>query len=127
MEKLDSYIDEDGYNVIGSRKLRQCFGYQESSTGGCIDLDGRLAVDEWKELLERVAGVNRLILHPKGSKKSKETTANITKNITFTSTAPPTLPLGGSLSSHATRIAKIRDFDSLSPHSLRTWATVRNN
>ena len=56
MEKLDSYIDEDGYNVIGSRKPRQCVGYQESSTGGCIDLDGRLAVDEWNELLERVAG-----------------------------------------------------------------------
>ena len=56
MEKLDSYIDEDGYNEIGSRKPRQCFGYQESSTGGCIDLDGRLTVDEWNELLERVAG-----------------------------------------------------------------------
>ena len=39
-------------------------------------MDGRLAVDEWKELLESVPGVNRVILHTKGSKEQQENIDN---------------------------------------------------
>jgi len=76
MEKLDAYISEGGYNEVGSRKLSHRLGYQESSTGGRIELDGRLAVDEWKELLESVPGVNRVILHTKGSKEQQGNIGN---------------------------------------------------
>ena len=39
-------------------------------------MDGRLAVDEWKEILESVPGVNRVILHTKGSKEQQGNTGN---------------------------------------------------
>ena len=71
MQKLTAYISENEYNAVGSRKPSQRLGYQESSTGGCIELDGSLAVDAWKVLLEGVQGVKRVVLHPKGSKEEQ--------------------------------------------------------
>ena len=61
-KKLDAYIPADVYNEVGSRRLSHRLGYQESSTGGRIELDGRMAVDEWKELLESVPGVKKSII-----------------------------------------------------------------
>ena len=74
--KLDAYIPEEVYNKVGSRKLRHRLGYHESSTGGRIELNGRLAVNEWKELLESVPGVNTVILHTKGSKEQQGNIGN---------------------------------------------------
>ena len=76
METLDTYIDEDCYNEIGSRNPSQRLGYQESSTGGRIELDGSLEVGAWRTLLESVPGVNSVILHPKGSKEQQGNTGN---------------------------------------------------
>ena len=76
METLAWYIDEADYNKIGSRYPSHRLGYQESSTGGRIELDGRMAVDEWKELLESVPGVNRVTLHTKGSKEQQGNIGN---------------------------------------------------
>ena len=56
MQPMAAYISEQEYNAVGSWNQKRRLGYQESSTGGCIDLDGRMAVDEWNQLLERVAG-----------------------------------------------------------------------
>jgi hypothetical protein len=41
---------------------------QEVSRGGFIELNTCLAVDAWKALLESVQGVEKVVLHPKGSK-----------------------------------------------------------
>ena len=68
MQSLTANISEDEYNALGSRKQKQRFSYQSSSTGGFIELNGRLEVDAWKELLEGVPCVERVELHPKGSK-----------------------------------------------------------
>jgi hypothetical protein len=75
-KKLDAYIPADVYNEVGSRKLSHRLGYQESSTGGRIELDGRLEVDQWKVLLKKVPGVKRVIFHTKGSKHQQGNTGN---------------------------------------------------
>jgi hypothetical protein len=71
MQSLTAYISEKEYNAVGSRKQKQRLGYQESSTGGFIELKDSLAVDAWKVLLEGVQGVKRVVLHPKGSKEEQ--------------------------------------------------------
>ena len=99
---MDAYIAEDGYNEVGSRKSSHRLGYQESSTGGRIELDGRLEVDEWKELLESVPGVNRVILHTKGSKEQQGNTGNHYQKHNFLvfSSAYPSLGWEFELSRH---------------------------
>ena len=101
-KKLDAYIPEDVYNEVGSRKLSHRLGYQESSTGGRIELDGRLEVDKWKELLESVPGVNRVIFHTKGSKEQQGNTGNHYQKHNFLvfSSAYPSLGWEFELSRH---------------------------
>ena len=69
MQSLTANISEDKYNTPTKQKQR--FSYQRSSTSGFIELNGRLEVDAWKKLLEGVQGVEKVVLHPKGSKEEQ--------------------------------------------------------
>ena len=71
MQPMEAYISAQAYDAVGSWNQKRRLGYQESSTGGCIELKDRLAVDAWKVLVEGVQGVKRVVLHPKGSKEEQ--------------------------------------------------------
>ena len=68
---MEAYISGQAYDAVGSWNQMRRLGYQESSTGGAIELKGRLEVDAWRKLLEKVPGVKKVILHPKGSKEEQ--------------------------------------------------------
>ena len=67
-QSLTANISEEEYNKIGSRREKQRYSYQRSSTSGFIELNSRLEVDAWKVLLEGVRGVDSVGPLPKGSK-----------------------------------------------------------